>query len=469
MNLADDDFEDMAVAMKLVAVPKTTAMTAAPISTKTSKMQRDYDQAIIHACQSMDATEEEKCKDKWIIEKIPLEPFALISRDDDGNEVEYNAFSHHKNIKSMSNRTFECRPIIPSKRPLDTNAIEPSICNDLASLIYKSPHRRLLASREYFELDDTAELLLNKDWLHEPHVKFACAQVLAGAVLMNISNGEAILVNTVEMYGGTKSADIHRELPLSSSMSIFTIKPKYSNIWPHIRSTGDGSKLVIVTQTCTALITSIVRLDQSEEPKVGPSSCHFAASPQHTKIFIDQVSWTKAKKIESNASTRSIEPFSLIAQARQLRSQFHHPTTYYLCRAFSDATLFSHLQPYTIFTYCDYEGSTKSMDNENASMIASRLFQRIAYSVIHSPSEAHLDKDFVASLHDKCKNIGKIKKLFGDLLDLFGDDTEMAIIGNSILNSQILQNMAATMSSDISKANETVAFRIQKQLHAYQS
>ncbi|CEG75863.1 hypothetical protein RMATCC62417_10839 [Rhizopus microsporus] len=243
MNLADDDFKDMAVAIELVAVPKTTVMVATPISTKTSKMQRDYGQAIIHACQSMDATKEEKIKDKWIIERIPLEPFALISRDDDGNEVEYDALSHHKNIKSMSNRTFECRPIIPSKRPLDTNATEPSICNDLASLIYKSPHRQLLASREYFELDDTAELLLNKDWLHEPQVKFACAQVLAGAVLMNVNNGEAILVNTVEMYGGTKSADIHRELPFSLSMSIFTTKPTYANIWPHIRSTETGPNL----------------------------------------------------------------------------------------------------------------------------------------------------------------------------------------------------------------------------------
>ncbi|KAG0161987.1 hypothetical protein DFQ30_004606, partial [Apophysomyces sp. BC1015] len=355
----------------------------------------------------------------------------------------------------MSNRTFQCRPIIPSKRPLDANAVEPSICNDLASLIYRSSHRRLLTSREYFELDDATEQLLNKDWMHEPQVKFACAQVLAGAVLMNVSNGEAILVNTVETYGGTKSADIHRELPISSNMSILTTKPTYANIWPHIRSTRDGSKLVIVTQTCTALITSIVRLDQSEEPKVGPSSCHFAASPQYTKIFIDQVSWTKAKKIESNASTRTIEPFNLIGQARQLRSQFHHPTTYYLCRASSDATLFSHLQPCTVFSYCDYEGATKSMDNENASMIASRLFHRIAYSVIHSPSEAHIDKNFVVSLHDKCKNNGKIKKLFGDLLHLFGDDTDMPIIGNSHLNNQILQHMAAFMSPDISKANET--------------
>ncbi|CAO3659597.1 hypothetical protein G6F70_004181 [Rhizopus microsporus] len=101
----------------------------------------------------------------------------------------------------------------------DANAIEPSICNDLASLIYESPHRRLLASREYLELDDVTELLLNKDWMHESQVNFACAQVLAGAVLMNVSNGEATLVNTVKVYGGTKLAGIHRELPLSSSMS----------------------------------------------------------------------------------------------------------------------------------------------------------------------------------------------------------------------------------------------------------
>ncbi|RCH98283.1 hypothetical protein CU097_009437 [Rhizopus azygosporus] len=115
----------------------------------------------------------------------------------------------------------------------DANAIEPSICNDLASLIYESPHRRLLASRKYFELDDATGLLLNKDWMHEPQVKFACAQVLAGAVLMNVGNGEAILVDTMEVYGGTKSTDILRELPFSSNMTIFTTKPMYANIWPY--------------------------------------------------------------------------------------------------------------------------------------------------------------------------------------------------------------------------------------------
>jgi hypothetical protein len=246
-NLTGDASEDMALAMKLITVPRTAVMATMPISTNKHQTQGDYDQAIIHACQSMDKTEEGKFKDKWIIKKMPLEPFALVNRsDDNGDEMEYNAFSHHENIENMSNRTFEYRPIVPLKKPLDTNTFEPSICNDLASLIHKSPHRRLLASHKYFELNNATELLLNKDWIHEPQVKLACAQVLAGAVLMNVNNGEAILLSTVATYGESKSADIYRELLLSSSMSILTTKPMCTNIWPHIRNTRDGSKLVIV-------------------------------------------------------------------------------------------------------------------------------------------------------------------------------------------------------------------------------
>lgn len=284
---------------------------------------------------------------------------------------------------------------------------------------------------------------------------------------MNVNNGEAILVNTVEVYGRTKSVDIHRELSTSATSSILTTTPTYPNLWPCIQSTRDGSKLVIGTQSCDCLITSIVRLDRSEEPKVGPLSFYFAASPQHTKIFIDQDSWTKAKDIESNASTRSVEPFNLVGQARHLRSHFHHPSTYFLCRASSHLALPHYCQPYTVFTYCDHEGVKKSMDNENSSVIASRLFQRIAYTVIKSPSEPRIQKDFVVSLHGQCNNDSKIKNLFADLINLFGDRTEIPIIGNMELNNRVLKNMATIMSSDISKANETVAVNIQRRLCAY--
>ncbi|CAO3703736.1 unnamed protein product [Rhizopus stolonifer] len=270
------------------------AMTATPtLMTKYDKLH-NFDQAIVHACQSLDATVEEKSKNQWIIEQLKLKPFSLLYRDYN-NIVEYNALSQHDNIRDMSDHKLECKPIIPSKRLSDGKVVEPSYCANLASLAHRSPHRGMLSDRQYFELDKMTALLLNKDWTHEPHIKFGCAQVLAGSILMNVNNGETILVNSVEVYGRTKSVDIHRELSTSATFSILTTTPTYPNLWSCIQSTRDGSKLVIGTQSCDCLIISIVRLDRNEEPKVGPLSFYFAASPQHTKIFIDQDSWTKPR------------------------------------------------------------------------------------------------------------------------------------------------------------------------------
>ncbi|KAL4213266.1 hypothetical protein AB4K20DRAFT_1864787 [Rhizopus microsporus] len=192
--------------------------------------------------------------------------------------------------------------------------------------------------------------------MHESQVNFACAQVLAGAVLMNVSNGEATLVNTVKVYGGTKLAGIHRELPLSSSMSTSQLNQCMS-------TSGHTSE---VQETVPKLALSR-KLREAKSGAVIMSFCHVTTAYKN----IHRLDQRQKKKIKSNVSTWPIEPFDLIAQARQLRSQFHHPTTYYFCCASSGATLFSHLQPYAVFTYCDYKGSTKSMNNGKASMIAS--------------------------------------------------------------------------------------------------
>lgn len=55
--------------------------------------------------------------------------------------------------------------------------------------------------RRYFELDETVSLLLNKDWIYEPHIKYACAQVLTGSIVTNSDNGKPMPVNTIEAYG----------------------------------------------------------------------------------------------------------------------------------------------------------------------------------------------------------------------------------------------------------------------------
>lgn len=72
----------------------------------------------------------------------------------------------------------------------------------------------MLFGRQYFKIETSTSLLLDKDWTHELQVKFACAQVLTGANLLNENSVEAA-------YDRAKSVDIHRERSTSSS-SIFT-------------------------------------------------------------------------------------------------------------------------------------------------------------------------------------------------------------------------------------------------------
>lgn len=90
-----------------------------------------------------------------------------------------------------------------------------SFCVNLASLVYKSPHRKMLFGQQYFEIETSTSLLLNKDWTHELQVKFAYAQVLTGGANLLIEN------NVEAAYDRAKLVDIHRECSTSSS-SIFT-------------------------------------------------------------------------------------------------------------------------------------------------------------------------------------------------------------------------------------------------------
>lgn len=73
-----------------------------------------------YTCQFTDKIEEAKIKDKWITEKIPLEPFALVSRDDDNRgEVEYNAFSHDENIQKHEQPHIRIQTDHPAKETIE--------------------------------------------------------------------------------------------------------------------------------------------------------------------------------------------------------------------------------------------------------------------------------------------------------------------------------------------------------------
>lgn len=115
--------------------------------------------------------------------------------------------------------------------------------------------------------------LLNEDWTFLPQLRFACAQLLAGAIIMN-KNNEAVLVNTVEIYGRQRSLDVHRENFVnkkgkSASSSLPPVTTKYHYTWPTTMKDNEGDKLVVGTKTLNALITSSLRIDSIHEASVG--------------------------------------------------------------------------------------------------------------------------------------------------------------------------------------------------------
>lgn len=154
----------------------------------------------------MDSSQDHKDKNAWIMDKMGLEPFALTCSDNQNNTIEYNALGYHTNIKKMSNSIFECKTILPVKRKnAEVNNIETNVCPTLASLIHGSPLRNLLMQWTYLQLNDEVSTLMNSDWQHEPNLKSACARVLPGTILLNVTSGTAIMINTIEMYGMTKT------------------------------------------------------------------------------------------------------------------------------------------------------------------------------------------------------------------------------------------------------------------------
>ena len=108
------------------------------------------------------------------------------------------------------------------------------------------------------------------------------------------------------------------------------------------------------------------------------------------------------------------------------------------------------------------------MDCKSVSIVASHLYQKIAYEIMKSPNNAKIEKDFVMSLHNQCKNSTSIKDILQDLINLFEDEDEIPIIGNTALNNDILTSLAAKLSSDISRANSKVVSAIQERSSEYQ-
>ncbi|KAG0165099.1 hypothetical protein DFQ28_007180 [Apophysomyces sp. BC1034] len=268
----------------------------------------------------------------------------------------------------MSNASTSCRKY--------TSAIARGLGNVLAT----TPYAKLLMQRQYVKLT--------------PNVKYFSAKTFAGFILENKANGQAVLVNTVEVYGRTKNVDAtsrvvwqHEEqrqdnIPATAHQDHVSQCVARDPPEPH------GLKLVIGTQVSNALVTSCIRMDTKLLPSVGSAALNFKLSiiqdSLQTKIYLDHEYLQEALTMINSPGTSRISDTAIICQLRQIRSKYELPTAHTLCRASGPLTASHICHPYTIFTLADYDPGRSP---------GAKLFRAIGVLVLKHGKYAQLSKD----------------------------------------------------------------------------
>ncbi|KAG0737105.1 hypothetical protein G6F62_010410 [Rhizopus arrhizus] len=426
---------------------------------KLTKKLRTYNEAITHACQQKGA-ENDKNKTMFIVDTLSLKPFAIL--DNHGNEE--NALAHDTIVNKLVTKHDSIKSIPTMKRPYEDDSATNSLCincssqvhAELSNLFDTSPYSSLLKQREYTPLTDDIRTLLNKDWQFYPQVKYFSATVFAGSIIMNTNNNQAIMINTVEMYGRTKTTDYHRESFGKLKNSVITnslpppIKAFHQNVWPTSLDVRDGKKLVIGTQVSNALVTSSIRLDEKGFVSIGATSFHFMLDTIKdalaSKIFIDLNSLKSAKALIEDPSTTHVSDIGIIFhQFRQVRTKFHLPSTYSLCRASGPITINHTCHPFSLFTLSEFDRGRSP---------SASIFRTIANEVLSNNSDAKLAKENVSRWINESK--GKRKAILSNILDLYESNKDrLPILCNAPLNKE-LEALAILLIPTIVEANKSV-------------
>ncbi|KAI9025230.1 hypothetical protein CLU79DRAFT_833881 [Phycomyces nitens] len=275
----ESDIEDTTIAT--IEMEATELVTVFPESVDSPR--RSFDESILRALRQSDGSTCERNKALWIVDSLKLQPFALL----DDNQVEEIALTHCDNIMPLMTKnqdhSFRVKHVTAGKKRAWDNSLLSTSANsttnieaNLMSIQHYGPYAQQLSTRCYKQLDINSCQLLNDDWTFLPQLRYACAQLLAGAIIMN-KNNEAVLVNTVEIYGRQRSLDVHRERIVnkkgkSASSSLPPVTTKYHYTWATIMTDSEGDKLTVGTKTLNALITSSLRIDSIHEASVGGSS-----------------------------------------------------------------------------------------------------------------------------------------------------------------------------------------------------
>ncbi|ORX46299.1 hypothetical protein DM01DRAFT_1364442 [Hesseltinella vesiculosa] len=237
-------------------------------------------------------------------------------------------------------------------------------------------------------------------------MRYACSRLLAGIILMDTSNGRAVIVNSIEVFGRRRSLDAHRESfrVKKETMAPTSLPPettRYRNVWPTSYNDVDGLKLVIGTKIFSALVASSLRIDIDNKPDIGPVTSNIILNTYERAYYV-------------------------IFQLRQLRTRFHKQSTYFACRGFNEPTDDISTRPYTVITLCEWDNG----NNDTGYRLGSLLLQKIANSNV-------LQKDDVNNLKLKIAKGIDMEKLFNEAIALYNNDDCIVIIDNTDLNLDI--------------------------------
>ncbi|KAF9405186.1 hypothetical protein BGZ76_006661, partial [Entomortierella beljakovae] len=162
---------------------------------------RAFDDAALYGCGDLHTSASENQKTFGIVESLGLEPISIK----DALGIEQNALVH----ATASCSPVELNEVVPQKRKFNEDVVcsncSPLPAPGLEHLLSSSPCTARLATRSYVELNDETCELLNRDWQFSPHLRYASAVVLAGCILINNKNRQAVIANTVEAYGRQKA------------------------------------------------------------------------------------------------------------------------------------------------------------------------------------------------------------------------------------------------------------------------
>ncbi|KAI8982056.1 hypothetical protein BDF20DRAFT_834710 [Mycotypha africana] len=394
-----------------------------------------------------------------VISALKLSPFDMDVDFKDGFRQKITALTtadvediEHREVKKIKLSAPYDKPSSSAICIHVNNPSSTSACNEI---IKNSPYRQLLAFDNYTMLDEKHLELLNAHWRKRPWMYMMVGRLLASSIL--VDGSYALLLTGVESYCRYSSIDAHVEkVPHQSSLP--DLMSQYPNKLKITKILFDNSeKLVIGSNTCNILAISSIRIDDAKiAPEVGASTKKFSPST-NTRIFLSTTSIKKAMELFNASSDRLLslgaDPLTHI---RQLRSKFNQESTYSLARVFGEFTQNLTVQPFTIYTL-----NNSVHKAETDVILGSRMLELIAHTIHEDPDAKLAKKDVITVLHKTTsqQKQTKVRKDIQKILDLFEENKEIDIIGNTSLCT-FLRSVADITTDGLKKANQEIISNI---------